>query len=123
VKHGDGTLFDELTNLTDPAFVSFEIDILLVFHPGADPAALIEKYAPRVKLLHLKDLKKGVKGDLTGKTPVENDVALGTGQLDIPGILVAAKKANVLHYYIEDESPQPHEQVLQSIAYLKSLTK
>lgn len=121
VKHGNGTLFDLLVEKTDPQYVSYELDILWAFHPGADPAAIIEKHGNRIKLLHLKDLKKGVTGDLSGKTPVENDVALGTGQIDLPSILKAAKKAGVLHYYIEDESPNIATQVPQSIAYLKSL--
>lgn len=121
VKHGDGTLFDLLVEKTDPKYVSYELDILWVVHPGADPAAVIEKHGTRIKLLHLKDLKKGVVGDLSGKTPVENDVALGTGQIDLPAVLKAAKKAGVLHYYIEDESPNIATQVPQTIAYLKSL--
>jgi sugar phosphate isomerase/epimerase len=62
-----------------------------------------------------------VKGDLSGKTAVENDVALGTGQIDVPSVLKAAKKASVQHYYIEDESPLSTTQVPKSIAYLKGL--
>jgi sugar phosphate isomerase/epimerase len=123
VKHGDGTLFDVLMAETNPKDVSYELDILWAFFPGADPAKLLEKYGSRFALLHLKDLKRGVKGDLSGKTAVENDVALGTGQLDLPAILKAAKKAGVKHYYIEDESPSIATQVPQTIAYLKSLTK
>lgn len=118
-KYGEGTFFDELVKTTDPAFVSYEIDILWAFYPGIDPAALIEKHGSRFKLMHLKDLKKGVTGDHSGKTDVKNDVALGTGQLDIPAILKAAKKAGLDHYYIEDESPVPWEQVPVSIKYLK----
>jgi sugar phosphate isomerase/epimerase len=82
---------------------------------------LISKYPERFKLLHLKDLRKGVVGNMSGGTAVENDVALGTGQLDIPAILKAAKKAGIKHYYIEDESPVYYKQVPQTIAYLKSL--
>lgn len=123
VPHGNGTLFDVLMAKTNPQDVSFELDILWAHHPGADPAALLDKYGSRFKLMHLKDLKKGVKGDLSGKTPVANDVALGTGQLDIPAILKAAKRAGVQHYYIEDESPNIATQVPQSIAYLKSLAE
>jgi sugar phosphate isomerase/epimerase len=122
VRHGDGTLFDVLVAETNPKDVSFELDILWAFFPGADPAKLLEKYGARFALLHLKDLKRGVKGDLSGQTAVENDVALGTGQLDLPAILKAAKKAGVQHYYIEDESPNPATQVPQTIAFLKGLT-
>jgi sugar phosphate isomerase/epimerase len=119
--HGNGTLMDYIIQKTNPKYVSFEIDILWTFFPGADPSALISKYPKRFKLLHLKDLKKGVEGNLSGGTAVENDVALGTGQLDIPSILKAAKKSGIKHYYIEDESPIYYKQVPQSIAYLKSL--
>jgi len=119
--HGAGTLFDVLVQETNPADVSFELDILWAHFPGANPAQLLEKYGSRFKLMHLKDLRRGVKGDLSGSTPKENDVALGTGQLDLPAILRAAKKAGVLHYYIEDESPNIATQVPQTIAYLKNL--
>jgi sugar phosphate isomerase/epimerase len=121
VPYQDGTLFDALVAQTNPQDVSFELDVLWAFFPGADPAAIIERHGDRIKLLHLKDLRKGVKGDLTGKTAVENDVALGTGQLDIPAIVRAAKKAGVKHFYIEDESPSIATQVPESIAFLKSL--
>jgi sugar phosphate isomerase/epimerase len=117
----NGTLFDYIMKNTDPKYVSFEIDILWTFFPGLDPAALISKYPKRFKLLHLKDLRKGIEGNSSGKTAVENDVALGTGQLDIPSILKAAKKAGIKHYYIEDESPSYAKQVPQTMKYLKSL--
>lgn len=122
VPYEDGTLFDVLMQETDPKYVSIELDILWVHFPGADPVAILEKYGDRIPLLHLKDLKKGVEGNLSGKTPVENDVALGTGQIDLPRVLMAAKKAGVKHYYIEDESPSIDTQVPQSIEYLKNLT-
>lgn len=123
IPHGDGTLFDVIMAETNPQDVSIELDILWAHFPGANPAKLLERYGSRIKLLHLKDLKKGVKGDFTGKTPVENDVALGTGQLDLPAILKAARKAGVLHYYIEDESPSIATQVPQTIEYLKTVSE
>lgn len=122
-KHGDGTLMDYLIQNTDPSYVGFELDILWTFFPGADPAALIKKYPKRFKLMHLKDLRKGIEGNLSGGTPVQNDVALGTGQIDIPSILKAAKQSDIQHYYIEDESPSYATQVPQTMAYLKSLKK
>lgn len=118
-----GTLFDYIVENTNPEYVSFEMDILWVAHPGADPVKLLEKYGNRWKLMHLKDLKKGTKSDFSGHTPVENDVALGQGKIDIPAVLRAAKKAGIKHYFIEDESPNIGEQIPQSLAYLKSLKK
>ncbi|HYG37433.1 MAG TPA: sugar phosphate isomerase/epimerase [Cytophagales bacterium] len=116
-----GTLFDYIAENTNPEYVSFEMDVLWAFHGGQDPAKLLKKYGKRWKLMHLKDLKKGVKGDFTGSTSTENDVALGTGQIDIPSVLKAAKKIGIKHYFIEDESNRVSLQVPQTIAYLKSL--
>lgn len=123
--HENGTLLDYIIQNTNPEYVSFEMDIMWTHFGGGDPVALLEKYGDRWKLMHLKDLKKGTPKDRTGLTPDENDVPLGTGELDIPAILKAAKKAGVKHYFIEDESPahEVTQQVPQSIAYLKSLTE
>ncbi|MBC7921101.1 MAG: sugar phosphate isomerase/epimerase [Ferruginibacter sp.] len=117
----DGTLFDYLVQNTNPDYVSFEMDILWTTHGGADPVKLLNKYGNRWKLMHLKDLKKGVKGDLSGGTPPENDVVLGQGQIDMPAVLKAAKKAGIQHYFIEDESNHEDVYVPLSIAYLKNV--
>ena len=117
----NGTLLDYIIQQTDPRYVSFEMDILWTQFGGGDPVALLTKYGNRWKLMHLKDLKKGVKGDLTGGTPPENDVVLGDGQLDMPAILKAAKKVGIQHYFVEDESNHEDLQVPRSIAYLRNL--
>ena len=119
----DGTLYDYIVKNTNKRYVSFELDILWAFFPGHDPAQLIKRYPKRYKALHLKDLRKGVQGNLSGGTSVENDVVLGTGQIDIPAVIKAAKKAGIKHYYIEDESSSSLAQVPLSIAYLQGLPK
>jgi sugar phosphate isomerase/epimerase len=121
-KHDQGTLMDLLVSSTKPEHVSYEMDVLWVVFPGQDPAALLEKYPTRWKLMHLKDLKKDVAtGSLSGKTDVANDVTLGTGQMNWPAILAAAQKIGVKHYFIEDESPTSENQIPASISYLKGL--
>ncbi len=121
VPYEGGTLYDYIVRHTDPRYVSFEMDILWVVHPGQNPVTLLNKYGSRYKLMHIKDLRKGVVGDFSGSTAVDNDVALGTGQIDIPAVLKAARKSAIQHYYIEDESSHVSVQVPQSIAYLNSL--
>jgi sugar phosphate isomerase/epimerase len=121
VPFGKGTLFDLMMAETDPKLVSFEMDLLWVIHPGQDPVKLLKKYGKRWELMHLKDLKKGVKGDLTGHTDVANDVALGTGQMNFPAVLKAAKKARVKHYFIEDESPSVVQQLPVSLRFLEQV--
>jgi len=98
------------------------MDILWVQYPGEDPAAWLAKYPGRWELMHLKDLKKGVPtGFHNGGTDPNNDVALGTGQMDWPKILKAARKAGVKHYFIEDESASSVEQIPQSLKYLEGV--
>jgi hypothetical protein len=48
---------------------------------------------------------------------------LGTGEIDIEGIVREANKIGIKHFFIEDESSRVNTQVPQSIAYLKSLKK
>ncbi|MEO6734077.1 MAG: family 16 glycoside hydrolase [Ferruginibacter sp.] len=117
----NGTYFDYIVANTNPDYVSFELDILWAFHPGKDPVELLNKYGKRFKLMHVKDLRKGVKGDFSGGTPVENDVALGTGQIDIAAVIKAAQKSVIEHYYIEDESNDVNIQVPVSLTFLKRL--
>lgn len=118
----NGTLMDLLMKETDPRLVAFEMDTTWVFFPGQDPAAWLQKYPSRWQLMHLKDLKKGVAtGSMSGSTDPNNDVVLGTGQLNWPAILKAAKKAGVKYYFIEDEAATAAEQIPQSLRYLEQV--
>lgn len=117
----NGTLLDYIMNNTNPEYVSFEMDVFWIQFGGGDPVRLLKQYGDRWKLMHLKDMKKGIKKDLTGLTSPEHDVPLGTGEIDIIGILKQAKKIGIKHYFIEDESSNVITQVPQSIQYLKSL--
>lgn len=117
----DGTLLDYIFKNTDPAYVSFEMDVMWIQFGGGDPVALLKKYGSRWKLMHLKDLRKGAPKNLTGLTGPENDVPLGQGEVDFPNILREAKKVGIKHYFIEDESNDPQRQVPESIRYLKGL--
>jgi sugar phosphate isomerase/epimerase len=122
VPFGDGTLFDLLVKETKPEFVHFEMDVFWVTHPGKSPADLLEKYAGRWELMHLKDLRKGAPTGLyTGHAPLTDDVPLGTGVVDWPKVLRTAAKVGVKHYFIEDESPAAATAIPQSLKYLDSL--
>ena len=122
VQSKEGTLFDTLAANTDATNVTFQIDVFHCYLGGGDPAPLITQYRPRVKSLHLKDLKKGwtvVPGKAIA--PAESDVPVGSGQLDITGILKAAVTAGVGMYFVEDESDEPLSHIPQSVAFLKGL--
>ena len=117
----NGTYFDYMVANTNPEYVNFELDILWAFHPGKDPVELLKKYGNRFKLMHVKDLKKGVTGNFSGGTAVDNDVALGTGQIDVGAVIKAATKSAIQNYYIEDESTHVNKQLPVSLAFLKAL--
>jgi sugar phosphate isomerase/epimerase len=119
--HEQGTLFDVLAKETNPKFVNFELDVFWVVHPGQDPVKLLQKYGKRIHLMHLKDLQKGVKGDLTGGAPDSTNVPLGTGQVDWKAVLGAAQKAGVKWYFIEDESEHAAHQIPESLRHLEQL--
>ncbi len=116
-----GTLYDYLIQNTNPDYVSFELDILWVHQFGQDPVAYLKKYPNRFRMMHVKDLKKGLPVGLDVKTSPENDVPLGSGQIDIKKILKQAKKSSVKYYYLEDENSNARAQVPLSLAYLKTL--
>jgi len=117
----DGTLYDYIVQNTNPEYVSFELDILWAFFPGQDPAKLLDKYGSRYKCIHLKNIKKGIPGNMSGGTDSNYETSLGEGAIDVAAVMRAAKRANIQHYYIEDESNNVLVNVPQSIAYLNSL--
>ena len=119
--HGQGTLFDLLLAETKPEFVHYQMDVFWVLHPGQDPVKLLRKYPKRWDLIHVKDMKKGLKGDLSGKSDVSNDVTIGTGQMNWPAILKTAAEVGVKYYFIEDESPTAAEQIPQSLKFLETV--
>jgi sugar phosphate isomerase/epimerase len=115
------TYFDYIVKNTNSDLVFFEMDVVWMHLPGQDPAAMLKKYPKRFKLIHLKDLKIGVPPSKAGSTPNENCVVLGTGQINYPEILKAAKKSAIKYYYIEDENLGAMQQVPQSLVYLKGI--
>lgn len=122
VPHREGTLFDYMMENTDPDYVKYQMDTLWTHFGGGNPEHLLKKYGERWVSLHLKDLRKGTLKDHTGLTSGDNDVTLGTGELNIPGIIKEANKLGIKYMFIEDESSDPLYQVPESIKYLKSLT-
>jgi len=120
--HGDGTLFDVIAQETKAEDVNFELDIFWAYDGGADPVKLMRNYPTRFKQMHLKDMNKSVKRpNYTGHENVNNDVTLGTGQLDLPAILAEAEEIGIRHYYIEDESDTSERQIPRSIRYIRSI--
>ena len=119
VKYGDETLLDLIIKGTDPDNVKFEEDVLWTYLPGVDPAALLRKYPGRFKLMHIKDMKPGVpRGSLSGGLPDSLQAVIGQGQVNWPEVMKAAKATGVEYFYLEDETPDPVNNIPPSIRYL-----
>ena len=72
--------------------------------------------------MHVKDIRKGTAlGGLPGDVLEEASVPLGTGLVDIPAVLRAARETGVRHYYIEDEAVDAARQIPESLRYLENL--
>lgn len=115
------TPFDVLVQGTDPQLVTFEMDVFWVWSAGADPFALLKKYPHRWKLAHLKDMRKGDARDLHGAAKVEQNVAIGLGQVPWPALIKDLGKHGVHYLFIEDETSDPLKNVPLSLDYLASI--
>jgi sugar phosphate isomerase/epimerase len=115
-------LFDILLRETKPGIVSYEMDVFWTYHAGQDPAKLLLAHPDRWVMLHVKDMRKGaLTGFSTGSAPPTDNVAVGSGQIDWPAVLGAAKKIGVQYYFIEDETPAPLQCIPDSLKYLRTL--
>jgi sugar phosphate isomerase/epimerase len=116
-----GTLFDTIVAGTDPETVKFQLDVFWAYHGSADPVALLRRYPDRFVSTHLKDMAEGTERNFTGNAPDETSVALGSGVIDIKGVLEAARETSVEWHIIEEESHEPEKNIPAGVAYVKSL--
>lgn len=87
---------------TDPALVTFEIDVGWVKAAGADPGALMARHKGRFSLMHVKDVKAATKANYAlTMHPTE----VGSGVIDWNTLLPAAYAAGVRGFYVEQEPP------------------
>ena len=110
-KAGDELPIDILMRETDPALVSYQMDVYWVVNGGGNPVELLEKYPGRFKMLHLKD----------SKGPPDQKMAdVGSGTIDFKTILAKAK--GVDSYFVERDDPtDPMASAEASFKYLSQL--
>jgi sugar phosphate isomerase/epimerase len=113
---------DEMIRLTDPALVTFELDCGWVVVGGAKPIDYLRRYPTRISMLHVKDFKPTDKPASIVDPP--HAAQLGEGTLDYRPVFEAAKKANIKHYFVEQEGFDiaPLEGLKIDEEYMKKLT-
>lgn len=97
---------------TAPEQVFIEPDVCWLTRAGLDPAAYINRYANRIKQVHLKDLR----------VPEERETmcALGKGCVDLAGCIAAAKNTPCQWLIYEQDHSEDHfADAAESLAFLK----
>ena len=119
----DGAVpLDEMIHLTEPSLVTFELDCGWVTVGGANPVDYLRRYPTRISMLHVKDFKHTDKPASIVDPPPP--AQLGEGTLDYRPVFEAAKKANIKHYFVEQEGYDipPLEALKIDEEYMKKLT-
>jgi sugar phosphate isomerase/epimerase len=113
---------DEMIRLTEPSLVTFEMDCGWVVVGGANPIDYLHRYPTRISMLHVKDFKHTDKPESIAEPPPSAE--LGQGRLDYRPVFEAAKKANIKHYFVEQESFDipPLEALKIDEEYMRKLT-
>lgn len=118
---GDRTGFQILLERTDPGLVHFEMDAGWLAAAGHDPVTWLNKYTGRFSQMHVKDIKAST---VTNFNMRQDPTEVGSGKMDWPRILPAARAAGVQRYFVEQDPPYsgPRIQSLaKSLAYLSTL--
>lgn len=103
---------DVMMQNTDKGLVDYEMDMYWVVAAGENPVAWLNKYPNRFVLGHVKDAKNN-------KT-----ATLGTGTIDYPTVLQAAKKAGMKYFIVEQEQydgTTPIKAAKDDAEYMKQL--
>jgi sugar phosphate isomerase/epimerase len=113
---------DEMIHLTEPSLVTFELDCGWVVVGGANPIDYLHRYPTRISMLHVKDFKHTDKPESIAEPPPSAE--LGQGRLDYRPVFEAAKKANIKHYFVEQEhfDIAPFEALKIDEEYMRKLT-
>ncbi len=96
-KFDGRTGFDLLFSNSDPQLVQSELDVYWAQYAGQDPSAIIQQYASRMPLIHLKDM--------TRSTP-PTFAEIGEGIIDFKPIFRASEASGVKWYVVEQDSCQ-----------------
>jgi len=73
IANTDLILYDYMVQHTDPAKVTFELDVFWIYKGGQSAVDYFNKYPGRFELLHIKDVKDlGASGEMDFKPIFEN---------------------------------------------------
>ena len=97
--------------------------VALVLGAGYDPAETIRRYAPRVHLLHIKDMTAPSR--TPGRIADARSTVVGEGMIDWKSVFEATRRAPIHSIFVEQEDPfsdPPLQALARSAAFLKTLS-
>jgi len=94
---------DRILDTTDPKYVRLLFDVAHYQAGGGDPALAIHRYANRIALLHIKDLRQPA-----GSAPYQF-VELGRGSVNLPAVFLALREEHFDGWAVVelDSVPEP----------------
>jgi sugar phosphate isomerase/epimerase len=110
---GGAIPYDVLLAATDPALVTFEMDLYWTVKGGRDPLAYFTTHPGRFPMVHVKD---------SAGPPDHRMVDVGRGTIDFRAIFARRAQAGIRHWFVEhDEPPDPFAFCRDAFTYLRSL--
>lgn len=103
---GQGVGYDVLLHQTDPELVAFELDCGWMVAAGYNPVTYFKEYPGRYRMLHIKDFRTTPEPSTSlAQNERPQGTELGHGHIDYTPILLAAQKAGIHDFYVEQEPP------------------
>jgi sugar phosphate isomerase/epimerase len=104
---------DILIEETDPALVTFELDLYWISRAGRDPLEYLNAHPGRFTMVHVKDM------DASDEMRMVNP---GEGIIDFPAIHAARERAGIRHWFVEHDRPaDPWQTARTGFTYLNAL--
>lgn len=105
--------YDVLLAATDPALVTFEMDLYWTVKGGRDPLAYFASHPGRFPYVHVKD---------SAGPPDHRMVDLGRGTIDFATIFARSAQAGIRHYFVEHDEPHdPFAFCRDGYTYMRNL--
>lgn len=114
-RFGGETIFDILADESDPTLLGFTLDTYWVQHGGLDVCELIRSLKGRIDVCHYKDMCI-----VDGK---QRYAAVGSGNMNWPGILAAFEEAGTQLAFVEQDlcyDADPLEELAASFRFLQA---
>ena len=123
IKGKDGYLLETMLANTDPALVSFQLDVGWVVRAGVDASALLAKYPGRFKMIHVKECSVAANPEVDLEDKSWN-VATGKGLINWQEICTAVAKSGAEAFIVEREFTYKDDRlkcVEEDCAFLKNI--